>query len=185
MKLNMSKRTGAKKGEVKELRRIGSIPSVLYSSKRPAENITISGAEFAASLRQIPQGRLATTTFSLSDGNAEIKAIVKDIQYHPTTYQVLHIDFVELVDGVSVNVKVPVECTGVADCSGIKLGGFLRQVLRSVKIECLPNSIPAKFEIDVRELGIKQTRRVSDIAMPQGIRSLVNDNEVVVVIAKR
>jgi large subunit ribosomal protein L25 len=84
-----------------------------------------------------------------------------------------------------VNVKVPVECTGVADCTGIKLGGFLRQVIRYVKVECDPHAIPSKFDIDVRDLGIKQTRRVSDIKLPQDVRPLAKLDEVLVVIAKR
>lgn len=185
MKLNMFKREGTNKGEVKAIRREGNIPSVLYSLNRPTEQISINGNEFSTCLRQIPQGRLSTTVFSLSNGASEVKAIVKDIQYHPTTYQVLHLDFVELSDNVPVNVKVPVECTGVADCSGIKLGGFLRQVIRYVKVECLPKAIPVKFDIDVKDLSIRQSRRISDIKMPQGVKPLANVNEVVVVIAKR
>jgi large subunit ribosomal protein L25 len=185
MKLNMIKRVNEKKGDIKVLRRQGQIPSILYSQTRPTESICVNSTEFGACLRQIPQGRLATTVFDLSDGSAQVRAIVKDIQYHPTTYQILHIDFVELVDGKKVSVKVPVECTGVADCSGIKLGGFLRQVIRYVKVECDPNAIPAKFDIDVRDLGIKQTRRVSDIKLPQDVRPLAKLDEVLVVIAKR
>ena len=185
MKLNMIKRVNEKKGDIKALRREGQIPSVLYSQSRPTESITVNTTEFGSCLRQIPQGRLATTVFALSDGKTETKAIVKDIQYHPTTYQVLHIDFVELVDGKKINVKVPVECTGVADCSGIKLGGFLRQVIRYVKVECDPKAIPSKFDVDVRDLGIKQTRRVADIKLPQDVRPLAKLDEVVVVIAKR
>lgn len=185
MKLNMSKRVGAKKGEVKAIRREGNIPSILYSQKRAAEKIEINGTEFGTCLRQIEQGRLPTTVFALSDGKAETKAIVKDIQYHPTTYQVLHIDFEELVNDVPVSVKVPIECTGVAECLGIKLGGFLRQVIRHVKVECLPKAIPTKFVVDVKDLGIKQSRRLSEIQMPAGVRPLAKLEEVVVVIAKR
>ena len=94
-------------------------------------------------------------------------------------------DFVELSDASAVSVKVPVECVGVGECSGIKLGGFLRQVIRYVKVECLPKAIPAKFEVDVKDLGMRQSRRVSDIVMPQGVRPLAKLDEVVVVIAKR
>jgi large subunit ribosomal protein L25 len=185
MKLNMSKRVDVKKSDLKAIRRKGNIPSILYSQSRPTEQIEINGTEFSSCLRQIPQGRLSTTVFSLASGNTEVKALVKDIQYHPTTYQVLHLDFVELSDTAPVSVKVPVECVGVGDCSGIKLGGFLRQVIRYVKVECLPKAIPAKFEIDVKDLGMRQSRRVSDIQMPKGIRPLAKLSEVVVVIAKR
>jgi large subunit ribosomal protein L25 len=185
MKLTMSKRVGTKKSEINQTRREGKIPAVLYSPDRPTETITIDGTELSTALRRIESGRLPTTKFVLVDGNKEIQAIIKDIQYHPTSYQVLHVDFVELVKDVPVSVKVPIECTGAADCSGIKLGGFLRQVIRHVKVECAPNKIPEKFEVDVRELGIRQSKRLSDIVMPSGVKPLACLDEVVVVIAKR
>jgi large subunit ribosomal protein L25 len=185
MKLHVSKRTQDKKSEINALRREGKIPAVLYSSSHENQSVIVDGTEFAAHLRQIPQGRLSTTIFTLVSGKEEVKALVKDIQYHPTTYQVLHMDFVALHDNAAVRVKVPVECTGAAECQGIKLGGFLRQVIRYVKVECLPKNIPAKFEVDVRELSMKQSKRVEDIKLPAGIKPLVSLKEVVVVIAKR
>ena len=185
MKLQMSKRLSAKKGEIKALRREGNIPSILYSQNSPAEQIVVNAAEFSACLRQITQGRLSTTVLTLSNGKEETRVLVKDIQYHPTTYQVLHLDFVALSDQVPVSVKVPVECVGAGECPGIKLGGFLRQVIRYVKVECLPKAIPSKFDIDVKDLGMRQSRRVSDIVMPQGVRPIAKLDEVVVVIAKR
>jgi len=186
MKLNMSKRVGTKKGDVKAMRREGNIPAILYSQKRPTENVVVNGTEFGAIIRQIEQGRLATTVITLVDGKSEVRAIVKDIQYHPTSYQVLHLDFEELVDGVPVKLKVPVECTGVADCVGIKLGGFLRQVIRYVRVECEDSkNLPSNFEVDVRDLGIRQSRRLAEIPLPKGIRALTKLDEVVVVIAKR
>lgn len=185
MKLSISKRVGTKKSEIHQIRREGNIPAVLYSPKRPTEVITINGSDFATVLRQVVPGRLATTKLTLAGEHGEIRAIVKDIQYHPTTYQVFHVDLEELIDDMPVSVKVPIECTGAAECSGIKLGGFLRQVIRCVKVECLPSKMPEVFEIDVRELGIKQSKRLSDIAMPKDVRPLARLDEVVVVIAKR
>ena len=113
-------------------------------------------------------GHLPTTVFTLADGKTRARVIIKDIQYHLTTYNVSHIDFGELIDDVPVSVKVPVKCTGVADCVGVKLGGFLRQVVRHVKIECLPQRIPSEFMVDVKDLGIRQTKRLKDIKMPRG-----------------
>ena len=68
---------------------------------------------------------------------------------------------------------------------GIKLGGFLRQVIRHVKVECLPKNIPSEFIIDVKDLGIRQSKRLKDLAMPNGVKPLASPEEVIVVIAKR
>ena len=84
-----------------------------------------------------------------------------------------------------VNVNVPIRFAGVADCAGIKLGGFLRQVIRHLRVNCLPSKMPKEFVLDVKDLGMKQTKRIKDIKMPEGVLPLAPLNEVVVVIAKR
>ncbi len=185
MKLAVEKRVSEKKKEINDIRRQGNVPAVIYSSKTQPEKLTISGVEFKTILREMKPGQLPTTIFTLSDGKKERRAIIKDIQYHLTTYVVSHIDFEELIDNVPVSVKVPVNCMGISDCTGIKLGGFLRQVVRHVKVECLPKHIPSEFIVDVRDLGIRQSKRLRDIAMPSGVRALSRPEEVIVVIAKR
>jgi large subunit ribosomal protein L25 len=179
MKLTVKPRVGSKKSEIKQLRREGEIPAVIYSSKAEPRKMSVNGVEFSAVLRGMKPGHLPTTIFTLSDGASEHRAIIKDIQYDLTTYHVSHIDFALLVD------DVPVTCIGAADCVGVKLGGFLRQVVRHVRVECLPKKIPVEFVIDVKDLGIRQSRRLKDIKIPDGVRTLADKDEVLVVIAKR
>jgi len=185
MKLNAQKRTSEKKSDVAALRRAGKIPAVLYKKNSANELVTVNTDEFQAIIRAIKQGQLATNVIELTIDGKETKAVIKDIQYHPTTYNVIHLDFQELAKGSTVKVNVPVSCIGIADCTGIKLGGFLRQVLRTVKVECSSDAIPKEFVVDVRDLGIRQTKRLSDLALPKGVRPLAAMNEVLVVIAKR
>jgi large subunit ribosomal protein L25 len=185
MKLNAQKRTNEKKSDVAVLRRSGKIPAVLYKKNNANELVTVNEDEFQAIIRGIKQGQLATNVFDLNIDGKEVKAVVKDIQYHPTTYRVIHLDFQELAKGSTVKVNVPVNCIGIADCIGIKLGGFLRQVLRFVKVECSGDAIPKEFVVDVKDLGIRQTKRLSDLTLPKGVKPLAAMNEVLVVIAKR
>ncbi len=185
MKLTVKSREGDKKGDIKQIRREGNIPAIIYSSSSKPEKLIVEGVGFAAILRGVLPGQLPTTIFTLNNGKKERRAIIKDIQYHLTTYKVSHIDFEELSEDIPVSVKVPVNCTSIADCVGIKLGGFLRQVTRHVKVECLPKHIPAEFIVDIRDLGIRQSKRLRDITMPQGVRPLAGTDEVIVVIAKR
>jgi large subunit ribosomal protein L25 len=185
MKLAVKQRVGEKKKDIKEIRREGDIPAIIYFSKGQPEKLIVNGAEFKTILREMKPGQLPTTVFTLSDGKKDRKAIIKDIQYHLTTYVVSHLDFEELIEDVPVNVKVPINCIGVGDCMGIKLGGFLRQVVRHVKVECLPKHIPSEFIVDVKDLGIRQSKRLKDLKMPTGVRPIASPEEVVVVIAKR
>lgn len=185
MKLAVKPRSSEKKKEIKDIRREGNVPAIIYSSQVKPEKLIVDGSEFKAILRTMKPGQLPTTVFTLVDGKKERRAIIKDIQYHLTTYIVSHIDFEELVENVPVNVKVPVNCVGVMDCTGVKLGGFLRQVLRYVPVQCLPKHIPSEFIVDVRDLGIRQSKRLRDLEMPKDVKPLAKPEEVLVVIAKR
>ncbi len=184
MKLTVTPRGNKTKGETKVIRREGNIPAILYSTERPCEPIIVNGVEFSTHLRALKPGHLSTTIFTLSDGKKERRVIIKDIQHNITNYRVAHIDFEELLDGVLVNLNIPITLASVAECVGVKLGGFLRQVIRAVKVQCLPKDIPSEFFLDVKDLGIKQVRRLSEIVMPQGVKPLAKLEEVVVVVAK-
>jgi large subunit ribosomal protein L25 len=185
MQLTVSDRLGDKKSGIKKVRREGNIPAVLYSAGQTPEKIIVNGQEFSTILRTIKPGHLPTTVFTLTKGKKTRKAILKDIQYQITSYTVSHLDFEELHEQTPVNVKVPISCIGAADCVGVKLGGFLRQVMRYIKVQCLPKQIPTEFLVEVQDLGIRQSKRLSDIQMPAGVKPLAALNEVVVVVAKR
>jgi large subunit ribosomal protein L25 len=186
MKLRAIKRAGNSKSEVKKLRREGFIPAVLYVKEKNGETFAVNANEFSSYLRHVKSGHLPTTIFTLVDEESrERRVVIKDIQYAITTYAVTHLDFEELMDDHKINVKVPIECIGQVDCVGIKLGGVLRQVIRHVRVRCLPQDLPSYFELDVRELGIKQSKRLKDLQIPKTVRPLVDLNEVVAVIVKR
>jgi large subunit ribosomal protein L25 len=185
MKLSLSKRKAETKSEINLIRHRGNIPAVIYSKGKENLLISINGVEFESLLRQIQQGHLSTTTIELEGEGLSFKALVKDIQYDPTTYKVLHLDFLELHKETPVNVNVPIRFVGMMESPGIKLGGFLRQVIRYLKVNCLPKNMPKEFVLDVRDLGMKQTKRIKDMKMPEGVAPLAPLNEVVVVIAKR
>ena len=89
------------------------------------------------------------------------------------------------MEGTKINVNIPIECTGIAESVGIKQGGVLRQVIRHVRVRCLPKDIPDSFELDIRELTLKQSKRLSDLVIPSHIQPLKGLNEVVAVIVKR
>lgn len=185
MKLALSKRTGETKSELTKLRHQGDIPGTIYSKGKPGDKITVKGAEFDAVLRKLPKGYLPTTVFELDMDGKVKKAIVKGIQYHPTTYCVIHLDFLILEPKTTVNVKVPIHYVGEADCVGVKLGGFVRPVKRHVDVRSLPEDIPTDFKIDIKSLEIGQAKRVSDIDAGEAVRLLAKPKEILVVIAKR
>lgn len=186
MKLNVKERQGLTKGENNSIRREGGLPAVIYSKGQANRLILINADEFHAHLRNVPKGHLSSKTFSLEDEKKKTtKVIVKEIQYHPTTYSILHIDFLELHDKQLVSINIPLTLTGSADCVGVKLGGVVRPVLRYLKVKCFPKDIPDDFKINVADMKLGQSRRLTSIHLPDTVRPLMNLNEVAVIIAKR
>lgn len=186
MKLQTITRLADKKSESKKLRREGFIPAILYVKEKEGENIAIPSSEFSAHLRKLRQGHLPNTIFTLVDEKGtERRAIVKEIQYKPTTYDVLHLDFEELIADKPINLKVPIECVGALECPGVKLGGVLRQVIRHLRISCLPKDIPELFDLDVTSLSMNQSKRLSDLSIPNTIKPIGDLKQVAAVIVKR
>ncbi len=186
MKLKIKTRLAETKKEINTIRREGNIPAVLYAKNQPNRLIEISGAEFHTHLRKLPEGSLPNKVFVLEDekGNT-FKTLVKDIQYHVTTYDILHLDFMQLSEDALVNVKVPIRFKGVADCVGVKLGGVIRQVMRHLRVRCLPKDIPNEFYLDVTKLSMNQSMRIASLKIPESVRPLQDLKEVAVTIAKR
>jgi large subunit ribosomal protein L25 len=186
MKLKVMPRTAQKKSEVNKLRREGFIPAIIYHKDKAGETIYVQNDEFSAYLRAVQPGRLSTTVFTLVDSQEKSRrVIIKDIQYNVVNYNVIHLDFEELIDGLTIKVKVPIECVGAAESPGVKLGGALRQVIRSLRVRCQPKDIPAFFSLDVKALNLRQSKRLSDLDIPNEIRPLANLKEVAAVIVKR
>lgn len=150
---NVRKEVGKK--STKALRRESFIPCELYGG---SENV-----HFSASKKAI-KDIVYTPNLYLADLNidgASHKAIIKDIQFHPTTDEILHIDFQELVPGTILRTEVPVRATGVA--AGVKNGGKLLINVRKLIVKATPENLKDKIEIDVTPLKLGQSFKVRDI----------------------
>jgi large subunit ribosomal protein L25 len=185
MKLSIFPRANEKKSAVKVLRRQGQVPGVLYGLGNTNKNVYCQLDQLQAILRQVQPGLLATTVFELHEDGKAFKAVIKEIQYHPSSYAILHVDFALLSDQEFVTINIPIQVTGIAECPGVKLGGFMRQTIRSLKAKCLPKHIPTSLVVDVSTLGVGQSKTLSDIAIPSGVHPLAKMREVAVIIAKK
>jgi len=185
MELIVTSREGKKKSEAKRIRREGNIPAILYSRGQESKKIVIDGVLFNKFLRKMVPGTLASQIFTLNFEGKSMRTLVKDVQYKITTYDVIHLDFDELVDGKYVTLNVPIRCVGVADCVGVKLGGVLRQSIRFIRIRVLPKNIPSHFELNVSNLDIAETIKLSTIELPSDASAISDLKEVAVVVARR
>lgn len=182
MKLTVEKR---KLGKTRAMRRNGGVPAILYGQGHADTPLTLKLDELQALLRNMKAGLLATTLFELTVDGKTHKAIVKEVQYHPATYAIQHVDFVLVTENRPVTINVPLQVIGAADCAGIKLGGFLRQVVRTMQVTCLPKHIPQEFTIDVREMNVGDSKTLADVQMPANVRPLAKLDSVAIVVGKK
>lgn len=184
MQLSIYKR---EKKQIKKLRHLGSVPAVVYAQdQKKNENIYLKKDELKKQLATLKPGDLSTSIFTLKSEKETFKAIVKEIQYFVTTYEVSHLDFMRLDEKKVITAKVPIRFTGVAECKGIKQGGNFRQIIRAMKVKCLPKDLPKGFVVHVADMEIGDVKRLSEIKLPKDVISVSRKlNEVIVTITKR
>ncbi len=145
----------------KEVRRNGRIPAVLYGAEDPIHfSVTEKGVK---QLIYTPDFKLA----ELQVDGKTIKAIVKEVQYHPVTDEIVHIDFLQLVDGRKIKVEVPIRFKG--NSPGVRAGGKLQQAVRRVKIKTTPDKLIDSVMLDISDLELGQSIRIRDIEPSDGI----------------
>ena len=160
--INGNVREAKGKSNASATRKEGRIPAVIYGTDGNT-HLTLDPMDMRP-LVYTPQFKLAEVNV---DGNAQ-KCIVKDVQFHPVTDEILHVDFLKLEDGRMVKVEVPVNITGVAP--GVKVGGKLIKKLRKVKIKTLAENLISSMDLDVSTLELGSSRRVRDIAPVDGVQ---------------
>lgn len=145
--INGSKRESVGKKATKALRNAGQVPCVLYGGDQP---IHFAADEIAfKSLVYTPD--VHTVEIDLKDGG-KLNAVLQDIQFHPVTDAILHIDFYQIFEDKEISMEIPVHTKGVA--RGVKNGGVLRFNLRRMRVKGLPGNLPDFIEADITPLKI-------------------------------
>jgi len=169
-----SLRENVGKKDAKKMRNAGLIPSVVYGGKEQL-HIAIPEKDFK---HLVFSPEIAFVKIAV-DGK-EFSAILQDIQYHPVSDNILHADFLELIEGKEIVMGVPVNTTGTAP--GILAGGKLQTKIRKLKLKALPENMPESITIDISELNIGQGVKVKEIEVENA--ALLNAPNAVVVAVK-
>lgn len=150
-----SPRANVGKKDAREMRRNGLVPCVIYGGK---EQIHFSAPELAfKNLVYTPDANLV----KLDVGGTSYNAILQDIQFHKLTNTIIHIDFLEMVQGKPLVMKLPIRFEGTAP--GVRAGGKLIQKLRTLKVRALSENLPDNIIINIEKLDIGTTIKVGDI----------------------
>lgn len=171
-------RTGS--GVLKQMRREGYIPSVVYGGGSDVKNVKVHAKTFRDMLNHAASDSiLVTLDFDNSDTQL---AFLQDVQHNALSGEILHVDFLAVSQDTSITANIPLELIGESE--GVALGGQLEQMLHSLEISCLPKDLPENIEADVSALDIGDSINIGDVAFPEGVVPTLGEDVVVALVAK-
>jgi len=155
--INGSKRESVGKKATKAVRNAGKVPCVLYGGGKPMHFVV----EEAAFKPLVYTADVHTVVLELEGGD-KFDAVLQDIQFHPVSDQILHVDFYQIFGDKEITMQIPIHTKGVA--RGVKNGGVLRYNLRRLKVKGIPSNLPEFIIADVTNLKIGNKLYVTSAA---------------------
>src|SRR5215510_9033528 len=167
--VSAKERTDRGKNAARRLRREGLVPGIVYGGKGGNVAVAVDPKALQKVLRS-EAGRNTILKIDIAGAGAA-NAILKSWQVDPIKENFLHADFYRIAMDVALRVTVPLAVRGEA--RGVKTeGGILEMVIRTIEVECLPSDIPERIEVDVADLGLNQSLRVSDLPITAKVKVL-------------
>ncbi|HPR57112.1 MAG TPA: 50S ribosomal protein L25/general stress protein Ctc [Bacteroidales bacterium] len=150
-----SLRENVGKKDAKKQRSEGNVPCVLYGGEKQIH--------FSLPEKSFKDVIFTPNTYiiNLNIAGKNYNSVLKDVQYHPVTDHILHVDFLEIFDNKSVAISVPINLTGTS--KGVLRGGKLVRKYRKLKVKGLPKYLPDEIQVDITNLNINESIKVMDL----------------------
>ncbi len=175
-------RSQVQRAEVTKLRRAGRVPATIYGRQAKPQNLEVGFDEITDLLHHSASENLLVDLAVENDARSKRLALVQDVQHHPLSGKVLHVDLHEVAENEKVTVQVPIETVGEA--AGVKTGGgTLEHVMHKLKVRCLPKDLPEQIIIDVTALEIGKAVHIGEVVAPAGVEILGEKNRAVVAVS--
>lgn len=178
VELQLAKRTDTGKSKARKARSDGRIPGILYGHKSEPVMFEVGAHGFEQLLVKSPFGR--NQVMDVRGIERNVTALIKDLQIHPVSRQILHFDLLEVRPEDRLEVVVPVRYEGRA--AGQSAGGTVQLLMRSVRLTCTPGQIPEAIVLDVRPLGVGESISVGDLPVPEGSKVFGNQKLIVLTV---
>jgi large subunit ribosomal protein L25 len=176
IELKVSPREKLTKGGLNKARRSGKIPAQLYGKEIAPMSMFLDGQEFANVARHITESMI----IDLNLDGKKYPALMKEVQKETLSGKILHIDFNLVEHGQKLHVKVPLHLVGIA--KGVREGGILEHAIHDIEVECDPDALPEKIEVDISGLEANHALHLRDISIPHGVKLLTNPETVIAII---
>ena len=175
--LKATKRDSTSSGSTNKLRATGFIPAILYGGKNPNQKISI---EKKAIRDIINSENFLSKVLELDIEGKKEKVLPRDIAYHVMSEEPIHIDFMRVVSGKKIILEIPVKFINHPDSPGLKRGGVLNIVRRTVELKCPAENIPSDITIDLTGTDIGTSLKISSVKLPENIVPTITDRDFVI-----
>ena len=172
--LAAAKRDRRGKGVARALRREGRIPAVIYGDKKEPLNISLIANDANV---EYNRGQMFTTLCDLEVEGDKHLVLARDVQLHPVTDNVLHIDFLRVTAKTKITVDVPVQFINEEKSPGLEDKGILNVVRYAVELRCSATHIPDLIEVNLEGKEQGDSVNISDAALPEGVTPVIDDRD--------
>jgi large subunit ribosomal protein L25 len=164
--INAQSRSDVGKGASRRLRLEGKVPAVLYGAGKDAISLTLDHDEI---FHHLEHEAFYSHILSVKvDGKGE-KAVLKDVQRHPSKPKIQHVDFQRVSETDKIHMHVPLHFIGEDVAPGVKAGGLISHLMTSIDIICLAKDLPEYIEVNVSGMETGDAIHLSHIKLPQGV----------------
>lgn len=155
------------RGASRRLRKAGLIPGIIYGNNKDAVMVNFKENEVKKALMD---SNVFNTVFNIDvEGGKAEKVVIKDIQRHPSRDEILHMDMQRVIDKSIITKVVPFKFIGANVAPGVKKGGLMTFIQKSVEVRCAAKDLPAVIEVDVSAMDAGESMRLSNIQLPKGV----------------
>jgi len=176
--LNAFPRSQTRRAGAKQLRSAGRVPAIIYGRQAKPQNLEVSAKEIGDLIHHSVSENLLMDLMVKEDARPQRLALVQEIQHHPLSGKLVHVDFHEVAENEKVAIMVPLETVGEA--AGVKAGGVLEHVLFKIRVRALPKDLPEQIIVDVTHLELGKAIHLGDIKAPAGCE-IVGDKSISVI----
>lgn len=181
--LNAKVRKRMGKTGVKEVRKEGNVPAILYGKDSEPVALAVNPKELKEALKTESGINTLLELKYTDDGNEYKKvSLLREVQMDPISSDPIHLDFQILEMDHEIVVEIPIELEGRP--AGVKEGGVLMENLREIEISCLPNNIPSSIKLNISGLNIGDSIYIKDLTLGEGIVALKEEDEVIVSVVQ-
>lgn len=182
-KIKISKREDTGKGTCRKLRAKGIIPVVFYGPECKESMVGTVGAKEIGHVANTPNWETEMIDLEMPDGSTEM-ALLRNVQRHAITQNILHVDLYQLIKGHKVKVAIPVRVVNKDISVGVKMGGVLDQPMREVEILVLPREIPSEIVLDAAKMAMGDEVFIRDLELPESAEVQVSEDSIVLMVIR-